>query len=485
MTKPQFELEPIGGECFTINDRGRTVAIITSQGYVDWLLKSPMQAGPLVSSIRKETHLSYTLGLKLELRTPAPATRLEHLSHSVEDGGARLVLNGQSEADDGLFSTHTRALLSTDPRHTRYEWAMETRITCNAEKPVELGWIEFNNIYPARAGLGMLHAPVKEYRYTLMVDRDGVVWQFPHQHLMHYSRKISRLHFAPGTLAGFFGEKTGSPVVIVHESPIEPDWAICDMYYDLHCGARPTGPIQPGQSLTFRYTIKYLGRAESEKLLEAARPIPVDAEDRAAHDYPRLELGMNDFSRSVQLDRPDEASGFRTAPPKKVWDKTTGHSTRGSLRITNDVSEETIWTAEPPTNIPPETRLRIRAMMKAERVAGKGAFIRVRYHTYHWHPTPHIEWARTLESPPVAGTTSGWVEVEVPELRVPKQEFDYLVAIDFVLDGKGVAWLTDVDIDLQPLLQDEPRLEEQETQHRSRTRARGRAASGSAASPAS
>lgn len=481
MSTPSFELADIGDDCYTINDQGRTVAIVTSQGYIDWLLRSPMEDGPLLTSIRKETHLSYTLGLKLELITPTPPTRLKRFSHRIEADGARLILTGEGETEDGAFRSETTAVLGTDDNAVRYQWELETIITCTAKDPVTLRWIEFNNVFPGLAGRCMLYAPQKEYNCTLMVDRDGVVWNFPHQHLMHYTGKIAELQFAPGTMAGFFGEETGSPVVIIGESTLAPDWAICDMYYDLHCGARLKAPVQPGERHTFRYTVKYLGQAECAKLLEAARPVPVEEQDYARHDYARLELGMNDFSRPVAIDAPDEASGFRQNPPQKVWDRTTGHSVRGSLRITNKAKEETVWGAEPQTNIPPGTVLNIKGRIKTEDVEGPGAFIRVAYFTYCWRPEPHLEYKAVRESPPVSGTTDDWVEIAVPELRVPEEDFDYLIELSFVLNGKGVAWLTDVDIDLQPLPAEEPEIEEGSSKRRGKRSAdREATASGAA-----
>ena len=61
---------------------------------------------------------------------------------------------------------------------------------------------------------------------------------------------------------------------------------------------------------------------------------------------------------------------------------------------------------------------------------------------------------QTLESTPVTGTTKDWVRIEVPALTVPKEHIDYLVWIDLVLDGKGVGWLTDVDVDQQQVWDD-------------------------------
>jgi len=480
MSSPRFEVVDVGKNCYTINDNGRTVALVTSQGYIDWLLKSPMQEGPLVSSIRKETHLSYTLGLKLLLITPNPATLLTDFSYELQDGGGRLELTGRGATEDGRFTSCTVATLRTNAGESRYEWHLATTIKCHADEPMTVRGLEYNNVYPGRCGRCMFFAPEKEYNCTLVTDRNGVVWKFPHQHVLHYGRKLSELQFAEGSMGGFFGEDTGSPVVIVNKSSVPPDWGICDMYYDLHCCARPDRPMEPGEEWKFKYVVKYIGRAESEQYLEAARPVPITEDDWRRHDYPRFDLGMNSFTDNVKIDRLDDASGFRQAPPKKVWDRNTGHSTKGSLRITNEQPEETVWSAEPPTQIPAEHKLNITGMFKTSNVTGKGAFIRVRYHTFVWHPTPHVEWVETLESTPVTGTTPGWVKVSVPELHVPEEHFDYLVWIDVVLDGSGTAWLTDVDIDLQPAYGERPALEKGSSKGRMVSVGSGGTASGSA-----
>jgi hypothetical protein len=139
---------------------------------------------------------------------------------------------------------------------------MHTAITNQADKPIEIPNLEYNNVYPGKAGRCMMFAPTKEYSCTLMVDRDGVVWKYPHQHVMHYRHKIAQHTFAPGSLSGFFGEETGNPVVVCHRGSTAPDWAICDMYYDLHCCGRPERAMQPGETWDFDYTIKYLGKEE-------------------------------------------------------------------------------------------------------------------------------------------------------------------------------------------------------------------------------
>ena len=378
---------------------------------------------------------------------------MDDIQFEVLDGGRRARITGVSRDKAGNFAGRHVAVIAVEEGSGRYSWTVETTLTCRAAQPVKLSWIEFNNVYPSGTGRCMLFAPEKRYNKTLMVDRDGTVWAFPHQHMMHYGQKISGLKFAVGAMAGFFGEAL-NPVVIVDESTLPPDWGICDMYYDLHCGARVAEPVAPGTVHRWLYRVRYLDAKESRPFEEKARHIEVNAEDYRVHQYPRLDLGRNSFSDRVHIDEADDASGFRQNPPVKVWDMDTGFKGRGALRITNEKAQETVWSAEPPTQIPSRKKLTLRALVKTQGVEGKGLFLRVRYHTFQWRPEPHIDWEQTLESTPVTGTTKDWVRIEVPALTVPKEHIDYLVWIDLVLDGKGVGWLTDVDVDQQQVWDD-------------------------------
>jgi len=470
MPKPEFVIREIGPAIFAIDDRDRTVATISSHGDIDWLLRSPLQDGPQLDAVRKETHLAYTLGLKLHLTTPTPATILKKLDWTIDAGQAVVHLTARSASPDGQWEAVTVATLATDAAISAYRWSMSTTWTCRAEKSVQLGKVEYNNVYPAKAGKCFLCAPDKEYHFTLMTDRDGTVWNFPHQHMMHYTVKIDPLRFDVPSLAGFFGEENGSPVVELKTASAEPDWGICDMYYDLHCMARVNRLIAPGEELRFDYEVYYLNKKDSAQMLSRSRVVAVTAEERAIYDYPRMELGLNCFDQACHIDRPDEASGFRPRPPEKVWDREVGHRGKGSLRLTNASPAELVWTCEPPTLIPAKTRLKIDAAVKTQGVSGKGAFIRIRYHTWNFLPTPHVEWKAVLETPAVSGTSDGWTRVTMPALDVPEEDFDFLVILEVVLDGAGVAWVTDVDVDLSPLPDPPPVAEEGSSKKRAGSR---------------
>lgn len=454
MMEPVLTLAPLNLDCFAINHGGRTVAMVSPQGYIDWMLVSPADDGVLLREVYCEPHLGYVLGLKLLLHLPHLCEVMTEIRPEILDGGARLRLTGRARDPAGAWEGQHEALLAVNPETNRFEWTVQTRLVCTASLPVERKWIEFNNVYPSGTGRCMLFAPHKRFSFTLMVDRDGVPWHFPHQHAMHYQRKIAALNFAPGTMAGFFGEEL-NPVVIVDGATLEPDWAICDMYYDLHCGARVAAPVAPGTVHEWQYRVKYLDRQESEPYVRAARIVPIVADDYRNHHYPRLALGRNDLKRPVVIDDVEDASSFRTEPPVKVWDRQVGAHEIGALRITNDRPIETVWSASPPTQIPAASRFQLTGLVKTKGVAGKGMFLRVRYHRFLWRPTPHVEWLPAIESEPVTGTTD-WHRILTPVLDVPADALDGLVWIDVVLDGQGVGWLTDVGVDLQGVYEDVP-----------------------------
>jgi len=455
-SKPCFEVIPVNDGCHVVNDGGKTIALVSSQGSIDWLIRSPIEPGHRISHIEKETHLSYVQGLKIDLVPPHPHLLLRQFDYQLAEDGSTVTLIGDSRSEDGKFEARAEAELSVCERGARYEWLFRSTLACLSKEPVDISGIEFTNVYPGGCGGCFLYAPQKKFTDTLMTDREGSVWRFPHQHTMHYSPKIEKLRFAKGTLAGFFGESTGSPVVEVRESTLEPDWAICDMYFDLHCLVRVPKPLKKGHIHRYEALIRYLSDTESRALLQRARPIQITDQDRRTHDFPRLDLGLNRFINPCHVDRLDDCSVFRTAPPQRAWDRQVGHETRGALRITNDKHETTVWSAVPPSQIPNRRRLRITGKIKTQNVEGEGMFLRVRYHTFVWHPEPHVEWARTIQSTPVTGTSDGWVEIALPALDVPEEHFDYLIWLDLVLDGKGVGWLTDLDIDLGSLPQNDP-----------------------------
>ncbi|MGI6496770.1 MAG: hypothetical protein ACOX5G_11945 [Kiritimatiellia bacterium] len=451
---PAFTFRDINLGCFAIDGQGRTVATVTPQGYIDWVLVSPADDGPLIREVPCETHLCYVMGLKMLLNLPSPCGEQVALERELLDNGRSVRLSGVSRDPGDLWRGHTAATLSPNPATGRLEWAFETSLEYLGDRAIDVESLEYNNVYPGTVGRCMLFAPQKTHSSTILVDRDGVPWKFPHQHSMHYSRKIRTLRFAAGSMAGFFGEKL-NPVVVVEESSFEPDWAICDMYYDLHCMCRVPRPIQPGETLFWRYRVKYLDEAESAPVTGRARHIPVAADDYRAFFYPRLSLGRNDLKNPIAIDAPEEGDCFRPAPPVKVWDRETGPAGSGSLRLSNDSPRETAWAAEPPNQVPPSTRLQLSALAKADGVTGKGIFLRLRPHRFVWRPAPHVEYGPALESEPVRGTTD-WVRVATPALEVPADSQDLLVWIEVVLDGEGTAWLADVDVDLQGVFEDAP-----------------------------
>jgi len=298
VSRQPFSVAAMNLQSHAINHRGRTVAIVTPQGFVDWLLADTDKQGPLLSSIRKETHLGHILGLKFDLFLANPCNVVESVDCEVIDDGATAVISSHSRSSDDAFRGRHRAVLAVNEDTGAYEWSLETTLTCNADAPRRLGEIEYCNILPSGTAGRLLRGCDKAYDRTLMVDRNGVAWEFPHQHLMHYASKTNVLEFANGSVAGFFLDDL-NPVVIIDESPFDPTWQICDAYYDLHCCSRTSESLEPGGEHVWKYRILYMDRTQAERLAGQARRVAVTDDDRKAHAYPRVDIGLNTFSDTV------------------------------------------------------------------------------------------------------------------------------------------------------------------------------------------
>lgn len=469
MEKTKFEVVSLNCGALAINDHGRTVALVTNKGIVDWLLLSPLQKGPLIEKVLKETHLSYTLGLGFHLNCPVAnaatskgPTKIVKLSHHVEDGGSRVKLVGECRRADGAFTSRTETVLGVTPAGDRYEWKMRTVFTNVSNETQTLARVEYTNIYPSMAYRGFLHGSKKEFNCTLIVDENGIIWRFPHQHTLAYGKKIRARNFKAESWAGFFGSKKSSPIIRVTASDLPLDWGICDMYYDLHCCVRGPHVLPPGGSFTVDYVIEYISPAQAAAHVKSSKAVEIDQEDLDRHEYPRFDFGLNQFDRTVTIDRPDEACCFRPKPPEKVWDREVGHKIKGSLRLTSE-GTPVIWTNAPPIHAVNGTKLSITARVKLKDVGERGFHLCLHYYSIVLGG-PKVELCpiQTLKSKPLHGTTDGWVPVTLPELEIPAGEVeDNLIRLELVLEDRGTAWVTDIDIgmkDVEPAAVEEDAL---------------------------
>jgi len=459
MNSPSFEVVSLNQEGgYAINDGGRTVALGTQGDYVDWLLISPLQDGPLIDTIHKDTHLSYTLGYKFVLHCPyircagaesRTGTEITRFDYRIEEGGKRLVLIGEAAKPDGPFVSRTEAALYVTEDGGRYEWELQTVVTNTSDHAKQIELLEYNNVYPALSYRGILHGGKKEFDCTLMQDKDGTVWEFPHQHSLHYGKKIDMLQFGTQSWAGFFGSSNSCPVVIVKSSDVPLQWGICDMYYDLHCNIATPHTFEPGGRVSLQYLVKYLSPAEAREWAKNTCKIPINEADKIAHDYPRFDFGFNPFNRSVHIDLPDEACCFRPQPPEKVWDREMGNRTKGSLRLTSQ-GETVVWSSEPPIHVINGTKLRMTGLARVQGVEGKGFSLRLQYYDFRWKPVPGFYPIKTLESEALTGTTDGWVMITIPELEVSHGPVeDGMLRLEVVLEGSGVGWVTEINVELE------------------------------------
>lgn len=444
----RFTVEGINLDAVAIHDAGKTVALVTPQGYVDWLLRSPQEPRIRLTEIDKETHLGNVRGLKFNLHLPHCCERMTGLRVDASKDGDRAVVVAHSVSADGRLRGECRAELGLDSATGRYAWSLETRLACATAAPVELPAVEYNNILPARTGGRFLWARQKAFDRTLVADRDGIVWEFPHQHLLHYGDKIDTLRCNTGGWAGFFGEEF-NPVMTVDACSGEPTWQICEAYYDLHCMSKHSKPLTPGKDWNWRYRIHWLDAATAKPLQNAARRVEVTPEDWKRRRGARLSLGFNDFRNPVQIDGVDEASAFIPEPPSRTWNLQGGPEGNGALVLASDEPGELVWPATMDSQIPPGSHLRIRGLMRVAGAGGRGLFFRLRPLGFHWQPKPHVEWLPVLTSEPLRDTGGRWVEFTAPELVRTPRERDTEVRFELVLDGPGTGALACLNIDLE------------------------------------
>ena len=250
-----FSTRTINLDCVAIDDdAGRTVAIVTPQGWVDWLAREPGQPWGRLESIDKETHLGNVRGLKFNLHLQYPhADVVARPEIQIVEGGGKVVVSARSATQDGALTATHRAELVVSPETGRYEWHHLTRLERTASTPFKTFYVEYNNILPADTGGRFLCERRKKYDRFLTRDRDGVIWEFPHQHVLDYfligrpgQEKLPMPQSGgPGSWGGFFGEAY-NPVVTMDACDGEPCWGICDAYYDFHCCSRQPDPLRPG-----------------------------------------------------------------------------------------------------------------------------------------------------------------------------------------------------------------------------------------------
>jgi hypothetical protein len=453
--KMAFSVREINLGCSAIDDgEGRTVAFVTPQGWVDWLLRQPDQPGGRLDSIDKETHLGNVRGMKFNLHVQQPTTKLIGVpAIQVAGQGHKVIVSAQSASPDGGLRADYRAELGLSDVTGRYEWSLVSRMENTTRAPLNLPWMEYNNILPADTGGRFLCERRKQFDRCLIEDKSGVIWDMPHQHVLDYwligrpGQKKIPLQFrgAVGNWGGFFGEAF-NPVVTVDFCEGEPCWGICDAYYDFHCCMRPFAALAPGEAWNWRYRIHWLDAVQAKPLQEKARRIPVSEADWRDRSGARLGLGFNDFRKSVQLDGVDEGSAFIPDGRERFWEKSGGPDDHGIVKLVSKHDGERVWPAAVigPTQVPPSSRLRISGKMRVE---GAGyLFFRLRPHVFQWQPEPHVDWLPVICSEPIGDTVGRWVEFTVPEFVRTPQERDTELGIELVMNGPGTGSMSGLDV---------------------------------------
>ena len=111
----RLTIAPLELGCFALNLGDRTVATVTPQGMIDWLLISPEESGPLITCIQRETHLAHVRGLKMNLHLPHLCEEMVTITPSLSDDGSGLCLAARSRSEDGAWEGCHEADLTVNP----------------------------------------------------------------------------------------------------------------------------------------------------------------------------------------------------------------------------------------------------------------------------------------------------------------------------------------------------------------------------------
>jgi hypothetical protein len=428
---------------WAVDHGGRTIAIVSPNGLVDWLAAVPAVAPPALERAGKGPHLGLVRGVKFELHVPH-RTEARRIEATVEADGATLRIVAEGASDDGCWVSTTIADLRLADGAYRWELTSRLRNASGAHLAAASGGegLEYNNVLPAGCFPGFLAPQGKRYSATLLTDRDGTCWRFPHQHLMHYttSGHIPALAFAPGSVGGFFGED-GAVVVEVTRADAPPTWAICDMYWDLHCQALTAGTVAPGGEVRFDYRIRHLDAAESRRRLAASHPLAVDGRDRARFRGVAIAPGRNRLEHLVPIDTTSQLPALRLGHGR-LWHPALTGVDGGAVELSGSGDRSSVWTLEPPQPLPSGHRLGVRA--RVQTTGECRARLRLIRRSWEWAPTAGFVIHERRESVDLAA--AGWETIEVASVTAGADDRDHEMILELVATGAGSARFSAIEL---------------------------------------
>jgi len=434
-------VESCTGGFWRIRAGSVNVAVIGPHGMVDWLSDDPLHAPP-EEPIWKEAHLGFVRGVKFELVMATPFTQVDSLLVS-EDVG-RIVVEVRSLSADRQFVAQHRAVLAL-AGDGRLQWTIDARFASGGPTvPAPHAELEYGNVYPARCGNGWLQTADKRFNETLISAADGTLWSFPHQHALHYGHVLSHLDLAvsPGSFVAFAGPDDEALLIETLATNAPLTWAICDMFYDLHCLI--SAPAHIG-AVHVRTRLRWAAKSEAASLCARAKRVTISPELEARHRTPRIALGRNRFTEAAGVSLPDDAAAFRPDGSARCWLPQGGPDGGGALQMRGD-GAPIIWQLAPDSIAAAATR--IRAGFRA-RVDG-AATLRLRLRTFAWDWAGQSGHRIGLEVASVPLRAGDWCEVELPALDIPPERRDETVVVEWLLDGAGSATIISLDLAVEP-----------------------------------
>ncbi|MDP6777319.1 MAG: hypothetical protein QGI83_11200 [Candidatus Latescibacteria bacterium] len=287
----------------------------------------------------------------------------------------------------------------------------------------------------------------KRYSHLLAEKGDGETWQMPLNHMatgIPSPRSLKRdglfvLAHDPGNNPAF---------EFVGDTADRTSIGVCNWGYDIHFAGHYErdelyGPICP------HFRIRLCPDEKASQMQAEAAPVPPVAYN-GFEELPLYERSTS-FANGLRLNEPTPGATdpwpWLPEGDGAEWCRDEGRSDSCSLKISKDTTVPTEWVMNRESEgawtqrWTASTSFRVTAYIKTDVVAGRGAFLAVRWGVYNYPERyPYIC------SEKLTGTHD-WTRVSV-EIHGPPPPDISAVHLIFRQDGPGTSWLDDLDVEV-------------------------------------
>lgn len=343
---------------------------------------------------------------------------------------ARLTIQLISEKNETEHGTFT-VCFTYDAELSRYVAEVEFDLVIS-----ERGGGEFCNYYPH--GVGDLRPDVDRY--------DRLIWQEPDGSLKAHRlsfpvQQPGPINLSPTAMVGYVDEEWGSPLVLFESCSPPAKIAVCHCWFDSHLIWTEPADME-GPPYHYRAKLKgyWLDAKESAELIAKAELAALEPFANRWNNMIPIQMGrVNDLEERIDLANGPVKVFYIVMGSGMSYDTKTGHSGNHSILFSRGVSTRLLG---PELMVTPGKQLKISAWVKTEGVEGEGFYLETGFQ--RWLPTGLKNLGDLYQSNKLTGTND-WTKLEIPLPVTPAKTNFLRGRINFVLKGKGKAWVDDVE----------------------------------------